>query len=132
VGNDKHNGGGGANSRNGGLGRDSVRACELEARRHSTVGRVEDRTRAWDAENRLDEVDTAMATPVRSDERSSGRLPLKLELRPVIDLQDDQFYEFCRIDRDVRIERNVEGELLSCQARAIVETALRIAADICI
>ena len=53
-----------------------------------------------------------MATPVRSDERSSERLPLKLELRPVVNLQDDQFYEFCRINRDVRIERNAEGELL--------------------
>ena len=62
--------------------------------------------------NFLDNVDTVMATPVRRDERSSERLPLKLELRPVVDLQDDQFYEFCRINRDVRIERNAEGELL--------------------
>jgi Uma2 family endonuclease len=57
-------------------------------------------------------VDIAVAAPVRSDERSSGRLPLKLELRPVVDLQDDQLYEFCRINRDVKIERNAEGALL--------------------
>jgi Uma2 family endonuclease len=64
------------------------------------------------SKNFIDNVDIAMATPVRSDEGSSERLPLKLELRPVVNLQNNQFYEFCRINRDVRIERNAEGELL--------------------
>lgn len=39
-------------------------------------------------------------------------LPLKVELRPIIDLGDDGFFEFCQINRDLRIERNAEGELL--------------------
>jgi Uma2 family endonuclease len=38
--------------------------------------------------------------------------PLVVRLRPVIDLTDDQFFEFCQINRDLRIERTVEGELL--------------------
>ncbi len=42
----------------------------------------------------------------------TDRLPLKVELRPVINLEDEQLYEFCQINRDLRIERNAEGELL--------------------
>lgn len=38
--------------------------------------------------------------------------PLVVRLRPVIDLTDDQFFEFCQINRDLRIERTAEGELL--------------------
>ena len=39
-------------------------------------------------------------------------LPVVVKLRPVIDLSEDQFFELCQINRDVRIERNAEGELL--------------------
>ncbi|MBD1942501.1 Uma2 family endonuclease [Coleofasciculus sp. FACHB-712] len=38
--------------------------------------------------------------------------PLVVRMRPVIDLTDDQFFEFCQINRDLRIERTAEGELL--------------------
>jgi Uma2 family endonuclease len=38
--------------------------------------------------------------------------PLVVRLRPVIDLTDDQFFEFCQINRDLRIERTASGELL--------------------
>lgn len=41
-----------------------------------------------------------------------GDLPLVLQLRPVIEMTDDQFFEFCQINRDVRIERNAQGELI--------------------
>ncbi|HEY9601813.1 MAG TPA: Uma2 family endonuclease [Allocoleopsis sp.] len=38
--------------------------------------------------------------------------PLVVRLHPVVDLTDDQFFEFCQINRDLRIERTAEGELL--------------------
>lgn len=38
--------------------------------------------------------------------------PLVVRLHPVIDLTDDQFFEFCQINRDLRIERTARGELL--------------------
>ncbi|MBI4639759.1 MAG: Uma2 family endonuclease [Candidatus Tectomicrobia bacterium] len=39
-------------------------------------------------------------------------LPLIVHLQPVINLTDDQFFEFCQINRDLRIERTAQGELL--------------------
>ena len=39
-------------------------------------------------------------------------LPLVVRLRPVLDLTEDQFFELCQINRDLRIERNAEGALL--------------------
>lgn len=38
-------------------------------------------------------------------------LPLVLQLHPAIQLTDDQFFEFCQLNRDLRIERNAKGEL---------------------
>lgn len=41
-----------------------------------------------------------------------GHPPLIVHLRPVVNLTDDQLYEFSQINRDLRIERNAEGELI--------------------
>jgi len=38
--------------------------------------------------------------------------PLTLRLRPVIELTEDEFFAFCQLNRDVRLERTVEGELI--------------------
>ncbi len=38
--------------------------------------------------------------------------PLIIHLRPVVEMTDDQFFEFCQINRDLRIERTAQGELL--------------------
>ncbi len=38
--------------------------------------------------------------------------PVKVHLRPALEMTDDQFFEFCQINRDLRIERNSEGDLL--------------------
>ncbi len=38
--------------------------------------------------------------------------PLVVHLQPVVDMTDDQFYEFCQINRDLRIERRTLGELI--------------------
>ncbi len=35
-----------------------------------------------------------------------------LNFQPVIELTEDQFFEFCQLNRDVRIERNAKGEIL--------------------
>ena len=34
-----------------------------------------------------------------------------LRLRPAIELDEDQFFEFCQLNRDLRIERTAEGDL---------------------
>lgn len=38
--------------------------------------------------------------------------PVVVHLSPVIKLTDDQLYEFCQINRELRIERTAQGELL--------------------
>jgi len=38
--------------------------------------------------------------------------PVVLDLRPIIDLTDEQFYELCRTNHELRFERTAEGEIL--------------------
>ncbi|MBW4615360.1 MAG: Uma2 family endonuclease [Desmonostoc vinosum HA7617-LM4] len=38
-------------------------------------------------------------------------VPIVLQLQPAIAMTNDQFYEFCQLNRDFRIERNAAGEL---------------------
>lgn len=55
---------------------------------------------------------------VADDRRAHGSkdpatgLPIPLRLRPVIELTEDQFFELCQLNRDIRIERTAEGEML--------------------
>ncbi|UBF27724.1 Uma2 family endonuclease [Kovacikia minuta CCNUW1] len=37
---------------------------------------------------------------------------LTLHLHPTLDLTDEQFYELCQNNRDLRLERNAQGELI--------------------
>jgi Uma2 family endonuclease len=37
--------------------------------------------------------------------------PLVLHLRPAIELSDEQFFAFCRLNPDLRIERTAEGDV---------------------
>ncbi|MFN6558921.1 MAG: hypothetical protein RMY28_003825 [Nostoc sp. ChiSLP01] len=39
-------------------------------------------------------------------------VPIVLQLQPAIAMTNDQFYDFCQLNRDFRIERNAAGELL--------------------
>ncbi|MCC5663424.1 Uma2 family endonuclease [Nostoc sp. CHAB 5784] len=39
-------------------------------------------------------------------------IPMVLQLQPAIALTEDQFYEFCQLNGDFRIERNAVGELV--------------------
>jgi Uma2 family endonuclease len=41
-----------------------------------------------------------------------GHPPLIMHLQPVLELSDDQLYEFAQLNRDLRIERNAQGELI--------------------
>ncbi len=41
-----------------------------------------------------------------------GHPPLVVQLKPVLNLTDDQLFEFSQINRDLRIERNAQGELI--------------------
>ncbi|HLH24231.1 MAG TPA: Uma2 family endonuclease [Chloroflexota bacterium] len=38
--------------------------------------------------------------------------PLVLRIRPALDITEDQFFEFCQLNDDLRIERTAEGEWL--------------------
>jgi Uma2 family endonuclease len=38
-------------------------------------------------------------------------LPFVLRTRPALDLTEDQFFALCQLNRDLRIERNAEGDL---------------------
>lgn len=38
--------------------------------------------------------------------------PLELHLDPAVRMSEDQFFEFCQQNRDIRIERTAEGDLL--------------------
>lgn len=38
-------------------------------------------------------------------------LPVVLQTRPALDMDEEQFFEFCQQNRDWRIERTVEGDL---------------------
>ncbi|HEY9666444.1 MAG TPA: Uma2 family endonuclease [Coleofasciculaceae cyanobacterium] len=38
--------------------------------------------------------------------------PVVLQLSPVIEMTDDQFFEFCQLNRDLRIERTAKRELI--------------------
>src|SRR3712207_5001764 len=42
----------------------------------------------------------------------ASELPLVLRLRPVVDLTDDQLLQLSALNRDLRMERNAEGDLL--------------------
>lgn len=38
--------------------------------------------------------------------------PIRVHLRPVLDMNDDEFFDFCQLNRDLRIERTAEGDLI--------------------
>jgi len=48
-----------------------------------------------------------LTTPIHGD-----GWPVVLQMRPIVELDDDQFFEFCQLNRDWRIERTAEGELV--------------------
>lgn len=54
----------------------------------------------------------AVTTRKRRATMETGDLPLVLRLRPTVELSEDQFFDLCQINRELRIERNAEGELL--------------------
>jgi len=38
--------------------------------------------------------------------------PIVLQMRPVFEMTDEQFFEFCQLNRDYRIERTANGEIM--------------------
>ncbi|AGY58699.1 Uma2 family endonuclease [Gloeobacter kilaueensis] len=43
---------------------------------------------------------------------SPAQTPIRFKLQPVLRLNDDQLFDLCQLNRDLRIERSAEGELL--------------------
>src|SRR5258708_7308176 len=54
----------------------------------------------------------SMATPIHEAIVESWNPALTVRLAPLITLTDDQFFEFCQLNRDLRIERTAEGALV--------------------
>jgi Uma2 family endonuclease len=38
--------------------------------------------------------------------------PIVLQMRPVFEMTDEQFFQFCQLNRDYRIERTANGEMM--------------------
>ena len=57
-----------------------------------------------------------IATQTKLSQSSNGATvempPLVLKLHPVIDLTDDEFFELCQVNRDLRLEKTAEGEII--------------------
>src|SRR5262245_60354304 len=41
-----------------------------------------------------------------------GTGPVVVQTSPVIEMDDDRLFDFCQLNRDLRIERTVKGELI--------------------
>jgi Uma2 family endonuclease len=41
-----------------------------------------------------------------------GHAPLVVRLRPIVSLSDDDFFQLCQDNRDLRLERSTQGEVL--------------------
>lgn len=37
---------------------------------------------------------------------------ITINLNPIVKLTDDQFYQLCRVNPDVKFERNAKGEII--------------------
>src|ERR1043166_4531915 len=48
---------------------------------------------------------------VQASERPREGAAIVLDLRPVVSLSDEQFYDLCRANGELRIERTAEGEM---------------------
>src|SRR5437868_6395286 len=53
-----------------------------------------------------------MSTISQDRDLAAGYSPIIIHLQPVLNLSDDQLYEFSQINRELRIERNAQGELI--------------------
>jgi hypothetical protein len=52
---------------------------------------------------------------------------LALKLAPLVTLDDDQLFEFCQLNRDLRIERDAEGVLVLMAPAVGVSSARNLA-----
>ena len=53
-----------------------------------------------------------MSTIIQEPDLTTGTAPLLLSLKPVLNFSEDEFFDFCQINRDLRIERSAQGELI--------------------
>ena len=55
-----------------------------------------------------------MDTAIQHDDSplSPESFPLLVHFQPVLELTDDQFFDLCQLNRELRIERTAQGELL--------------------
>jgi Uma2 family endonuclease len=60
----------------------------------------------------IQETAGAAQTSGRHPHGADGQGAVVLHLTPGLKMSDDQFFELCRVNRDLRIEQNVEGDLL--------------------
>ena len=53
-----------------------------------------------------------MSTLIQEPELATGTSPIVIHMQPVLNLSEDEFFHFCQINRELRIERNAQGELI--------------------
>ena len=53
-----------------------------------------------------------MSTMLHEPETETGTAPLVLHFKPVLNLSENEFFAFCQINRDLRIERTALGEII--------------------
>lgn len=59
----------------------------------------------------IEEQDLTAAVHISDAQILTESFPVIIHLRPVVELTDDQFFEFCQLNRELRIERTAHGEL---------------------
>ena len=50
--------------------------------------------------------------PTAGTQIFAEQFPILVRLQPIINLTDEQFYEFCQANRDLQLERTAQGELV--------------------
>ena len=55
---------------------------------------------------------TMSVSTQENDIADTEYVPMVVHLPPFVNLTDDQFFDFCQVNRDLRIEQNEFGELI--------------------
>src|SRR4051794_1548103 len=68
-------------------------------------------TQSAASSSQIEEQNMGSATHTSDAQIFAEGFPITMHLRPVIEMTDEQFFEFCQINRDLRIERTAQREL---------------------
>jgi hypothetical protein len=52
------------------------------------------------------------APPLEEDDEAGVLRPFVLRFEPVVYMDEEQFFQFCGLNSELRIERNADGEII--------------------